>query len=444
MRNEGRGHWAGAAACVFVLAGCGEETPPPAVCLPEPTLVCVMQVAIEAAAPVMADRAQRDFLALSADPLLDLAKAVNKAGDAKAMAWMADQAQLLPNALNAWSAARVLAATGQRDAALALVKRKIAEDEDERKTRMAGGQVGSRPLSPFVELYVELGAAEDARALLKAWIERETPSVARLSADKRATYLGDAARAFAATGDTTAARSYADQAAAALAEVPQAEGARLAGARDFATTLLKAGMPDAAAAVLQKALAEIAGADARASADARAPELQRLMLQAQRARKNAAGIEAARAGLRALREKAAAERSLASYSSLEFYLMEDFWAALAAGDREEAQRIRDEFLAILARAPQDEAKLESAFGYAAEMKAVFGDAEGALAMLRRIKDDPADWKIPALVAKICQTLSDNGHVADALRCAARLTDRRPLYLQRRLETYAKIAADLAR
>jgi hypothetical protein len=432
----------GAVLSVFALAGCGDGAPPPdPVCVSEPTLACVTEVALRAAASVMEVKAQRDFLSLNAEPLLDLAKAVNKSGQAAGRAWMAEAARALPTNINAASTARVLAATGQRDAALALVKQSLADDAEHFRTRTERGQFSGTPLSHYVGLLVSIGFPAEAGALLKGWVERERPGLAKLDAEKRTTYLGDGVLAFTLIGDTATARNYAEQAAAALVDVPEAEGLRIRSARDFAATLLEAGMPEQAAAVLQITLAEIPKMPQPERADERAAEIQRLMLRAQIARKDAAGAEAARAALRALRAKAAAARGPnAIFDCFE----DDFRAALAAGDRGEAQRIRDEALALLAQVPKGEDVPELALRETAAMQATFGDGEGALATVRRVKDDPTDWKIPAMIARMCRTLSDNGHIVPALRCAAHLTDKRPLYLQRRLETYAKIAADLAR
>lgn len=428
----------------LALAGCGEEkkdSAPAAVpCMPEPTLRCVTNLAMEVAGPVMADKAQRDFLSLDPAALLDLAQAINKLGGETDRAWMLQQARAVPTATNPLAAARLLGRAGDTEGARALVRRSLTADDEYFKTRIDKGQLGSAPLSGYVEILVNAGLAAEAAPLLKGWIAAETPKLGKLSPSLRALYLGDGAFALFLIGDAAASRDFAGQAVAALDAIEDAE-ARAERALGVAADLLKANLADGARAALQRVLKDATAIKDADTAEARAAQAHRLLLRAERLRKDEAGAEAARAALRALRQKYIdANKIDAARTSLS----EDFRAALAAGDREEAQRIRDQALGLLAAAPKGEPPPEPALREAAEMQSALGDDAGALATIRRIKDDPTDWSVPSLIASNCKVLSANGHWQGALRCAARLTDRRPLYLQRRLETYAKIAGDMAR
>jgi tetratricopeptide (TPR) repeat protein len=304
---------------------------------------------------------------------------------------------------------------------------------------MEDGNIDSRPLSVYVQWLKTVGQEAEARAFLVEMIAREAHQLGKLKSAHLARYLGDAALAFTLIGDAATARSYAERATAALSDVRPAEQQALA-AREIASALLEAGMPDHAEGVLQKALSALTQAGDAGVAQQRASELQRLMLRTQMWRKNEAGAEAARAALLAFRRKAVADDGLEAISDR---FGDDFRAALEAGDRGEAQRIRDEALALLSQAPKSQAPPESELRATAEMQAALGDDEGAIATLRKVEDDSSP-RIPSMMAYVCQILSRNGHIVPALRCAAQLTDKRPDHLQRRFETYAKIAADMAR
>jgi hypothetical protein len=433
--------WAATPALVAVVAlavvACGDEQP---LCLPEPSVRCVSNVALAVVDAANEAEPFPGFLSASTAPLVDLAKALRKLNDAQGLTRLAEVAKRIPAGLNPLGTVVLLGQTGEAEAARAAVRRSLTKDAEHYRTRIEKGELGFEPLSDLPEILVRAGLADDARALLKGWIDRETPLLAKLPAEKRIDYLTDAVRAFALIGERDAARGYGEQSAQAI-EAAAAGGSQLVTHRlALAKALIGAGHPDPAIEQLRKAGPGIAAGDSEKRRREQSFLAQRLMVTAQRARKDDAGYAAARDGLRALRLRAVAAFRVEAVDEV---MGDDFETFRAAGDLDEARRIRDEAQALLAQPPGGEEPSDSATSALATMQAALGDEEGAVATVRKIKDDPTDWKIPAKIAGLCGTLSANGHTAAALRCAARLTDRRNLWQIRRLETYARIAADLA-
>lgn len=431
--------WAATPALAAVVAvavfACGDEQP---LCLPEPSVRCVSDVALAVVDAANEAEPFPGFLSASTAPLVDLAKALRKLNDAQGLARLADVAKRIPAGLSPLGTVVLLGQTGEAEAARTLMRKSLAKDAEHFRTRIETGELGIEPLSSYPEMLVNAGLADDARALLKGWIERETPLLAKLPAEKRIDYLTDAVRAFALIGERDAARAYGEQSAQAI-EAAAANGL-VTHRLDLAKALIGAGFPDPAIEQLRKAGPGIAAGSGERRRREQSLLAQRLMVTAERARKDDAGYAAARDGLRRLRQQAIATFGAEAVDEV---MGDDFETFRAAGDLDEARRIRDEALALLAQPPGGEAPSESAISALATMQAALGDEEGAVATVRKIKDDPTDWKIPAKIAGLCRALSANGHTAAALRCAARLTDRRNLWQIRRLETYARIAADLA-
>ncbi len=427
-------------AAALLIAGCGEASPPPAACVPGPTLRCTADRAMAEIVGLDIDARRRTALALQFEEMALVGEALAKLGDRSALDRLATIARAAPKGTGyiELGTSRVLFAAGFRDEAAAIARRWAAEEE--RLIVEGGGELRPGSLESPAATLANVGLGAEAVAMIARIRAAVEPRLAALTDADLTAYRTALVAAYARAGDARAAAMALPEALAALRRLRTASWPHDTAHYALAETVMNAGQPALADATIRafRALATEARAWDGLDADRRAG-LLRIAYRAARARGASAGAAEAAAELAALR----VTLFRTDVGEAAGIAAADLLAAIEAGDGETARRLRAEALAAIERLDPKTVP-ETVHDRVATMHAALGDEPAYTAALARIRDDPSDWKLPNLVAQKCVILATHGHTEAALRRAARLRDSRPFAETRRMKVYGTIAASMAR